>query len=151
MARGDASSLVKQRNGTNVSGQPDQEEGLKPFGRVFKELRLKSGLSQQAVASKAEVSTGYIGLIETGQRGAKPSQDVVKRIALALGANIDETEALLRAAGWLGEHESLMATDRPTVEQIIDGDRLLDAEGKHLLLAMYRRLTRGASHSANGD
>ena len=116
---------------------------MTPFGNVFKELRIKAGLSQVVVATHAEVSTGYIGLIETGQRGNNPLTGCGQAAGSALGAGVfDELEALMRAAGWLGE-DDLISTDKPTVKEVVSADPLLDDEGKRLLLGMYDRLTRG--------
>jgi transcriptional regulator with XRE-family HTH domain len=115
---------------------------LTPFGRVFRHLRTQQGLSQVAIATRAGVSTGYVGLIETGGRGGKPSLDVVKRFAQALNANLDETEDLLKAAGWLRPGESLLQVDRPTTPHIIESDPFLDDTQKSLLIGIYQQMVR---------
>ena len=121
--------------------RPERRE-LTPFGQVFRELRSQQGLSQVAIATRAGVSTGYVGLIETGNRGAKPSLDVVKRFAQALNANLDQTEQLLKAAGWLRPGESLLPVDRPTTPHIIEADPFLDDTQKSLLIGIYQQMVR---------
>ena len=70
---------------------------------------------------------------------------MVKRLAAALNANFDELEALMRAAGWLNEQETLIPAERPSTKQVISADPLLDDGAKRLLIELYDRLTRGAS------
>jgi transcriptional regulator with XRE-family HTH domain len=125
--------------------QPAATEGkrkLTPFGDALKDLRARSGLSQVALARMAEVSTGYIGLIETGSRGNRPSLDVVKRLAQALNANLDETERLMKAAGWLHPDETLLNVERPDTRSVIQADRYLDDEQKRILIGVYDNMTR---------
>jgi transcriptional regulator with XRE-family HTH domain len=113
-----------------------------PFSALLRELRVKRALSQVEVANAAGVSPGYIGLIETGQRGMKPSQEVVTRIGRALGASVEELERLLRCAGWLGPNEPLIPPDRPSTVQIIEADPLLEAGDKMILVSLYQRMVR---------
>lgn len=109
-----------------------------PFGALVRDLRIRAGISQAALAHLCGISPGYVGLIETGERGERPSLDIVKRFASALRASIEETELLLRAAGHLGEHERLIRQDRVTVLEAIDGDQRLTASQKAALIATYR-------------
>ena len=55
-----------------MAARVSQERVLTPFGTVFRELRVKAGLSQVAVATAAEVSTGYVGLIRDGPAWGQP-------------------------------------------------------------------------------
>lgn len=49
----------------------------------LKALRIQKGLTQQDVATKAEIERSYYTMIETGQR--KPSVLVAKAIGSAMG------------------------------------------------------------------
>lgn len=90
-----------------VTGSPryaDADESvapntLTPFGEVLRRLRKERDISQAALARNAGVSPGYIGLIETGLRGERPSLDICKKVAQGLKLDVAETEELLRAAG----------------------------------------------------
>jgi transcriptional regulator with XRE-family HTH domain len=72
-------------------------------------MRKAREITQARLADLAGISAGYVGLLETGDRGNHPSRVVVRRIAQALGANLEETESLLRAGGHLVAGESLFA------------------------------------------
>jgi len=56
---------------------------LKQFGRRVRELRLNSGLSQEAFADKCGLDRTYVGGIERGERNL--SLKNIYRIATALG------------------------------------------------------------------
>jgi transcriptional regulator with XRE-family HTH domain len=56
---------------------------------VLKKLRERQGLSQAALAKKAQVTDAYIAQLETGKK-ANPSLDVLKRLARALGVPVTE-------------------------------------------------------------
>ena len=56
------------------------------FGAVLKARRLKSGLSQEALAHKARTQQGYISLIERGKRS--PSLVTISLLAKALGISM---------------------------------------------------------------
>ena len=127
----------------NVTKKPvTKRRPLTPFGKLSREMRLAAGISQGELARMANVSAGYVGLIETGSRGARPSLDVVKRFAWALNASFDETEDLMKAAGWLLPHQSLSPLDRPSTLEVISGDPYLSDRQKEILLAMYDQLIR---------
>jgi transcriptional regulator with XRE-family HTH domain len=104
---------------------------------VLKDLRERRQLSQAVVARRAGVSPGYIGLIETGERGDRVSLDIVKRFGQALDANVEEMELLLKAAGHLGADEQLVPDGRPTFDQFVDADPRLTRTQKDILKAMY--------------
>jgi transcriptional regulator with XRE-family HTH domain len=63
------------------------------FGQVLREHRVAAGLSQDALAQKAELHRNYVGEVE---RGAKcPSLCAIDALAEALG---ERPSALVRAA-----------------------------------------------------
>lgn len=107
-----------------------------PFGVVLKRLRAKYGVSQAKLAAGAGCSAGYIGLIELGIRGDKPSRDVIKGMASTMGANLDELEEMLRAAGWIGAREALVREGLPDAKQVISDDPVLTKPEKDLVLHM---------------
>lgn len=49
------------------------------FANVFKELRIKSGLTQQEMADKLNISRSSIGMYENGER--EPSFELLETIA----------------------------------------------------------------------
>jgi transcriptional regulator with XRE-family HTH domain len=58
------------------------------FGRVVRRLRKGLGLTQQELASRAEMSTIYLGTIENGKRD--PSMSTILSLAAALGVSVPE-------------------------------------------------------------
>ena len=58
------------------------------FGKVLRRRREVSGLSQEALASRANLHRNYVGLLERGQR--MPSLLVIQRLAKALGTSMAE-------------------------------------------------------------
>ena len=67
------------------------------FGRQLMTHRKRDGRSQLALALDAGVSCRHLGFLETGR--AKPSADMVARLAGALGLSGMEHDRLLLAAG----------------------------------------------------
>lgn len=59
------------------------------FGRELDELRRRAGLSVRELARSSGLSRGYIGDLLTGHRGHTPSDDVVERLARAVGVPSD--------------------------------------------------------------
>lgn len=110
---------------------------ISEFGKTLKELRAAAGLSQAALAARAGVSPGYVGLIETGDRGDRPSLDIVRRFAQACNATVEQTEALLRSGGHLGPDEHLIQDGRPTFASFVDSDKFLSKGQKQVLKLMY--------------
>lgn len=51
-----------------------------------------------AASEAAEMSTGYLGLIINGKRN--PTRDMLIRVAIAIGATVEETQTLLRYSGF---------------------------------------------------
>ncbi|MGH2542295.1 MAG: helix-turn-helix domain-containing protein [Ardenticatenaceae bacterium] len=74
---------------------------MTPFGEYLKILRERAGLSQEALAEEAQISSAYVSQIETGRRNA-PTPDVLRRMAPSLGVPYI---VLLRQAGQLTEAE----------------------------------------------
>lgn len=113
------------------------KKSVSDFSRTLKDLRVAAGLSQATLAAKAGVSPGYVGLIETGDRGDRPSLDIVKRFGQACNANVQQTETLLRSAGHLGPDEHLIQDGRPSFVSFVDSDRQMSANQKAILKSIY--------------
>lgn len=58
------------------------------LGKAVRQLREARGVTQEALAHEAEVTTGTLSMIERGQ--SNPAWGTVKRIAGALGVSIAE-------------------------------------------------------------
>lgn len=107
------------------------------FGQTLKQLRLDRQMSQKTLATRAKVSPGYVGLIEIGERGGRPSLDIVKRFGQAVEASVEEMEALLRTSGHLAEGESLIPDGRLTFAEFVATEPLLSKTQKDVLVRIY--------------
>jgi transcriptional regulator with XRE-family HTH domain len=58
------------------------------FGKKVREERLKKGLSQEDLASKAGVHRTYIGMIERGEKNI--TLVTIKKVAIALDLRINQ-------------------------------------------------------------
>jgi transcriptional regulator with XRE-family HTH domain len=61
---------------------------FKALGRRVRDLRTERGLSQEALAEKADLHRNYVGRIERGERGV--SLAVVSQLAAAFGLSLAE-------------------------------------------------------------
>jgi len=61
---------------------------LQKFGKKVREERLKQGLSQEELASKAGVHRTYIGMIERAEKNI--TLENIEKIAVALKIPIDQ-------------------------------------------------------------
>ena len=123
-------SLVGPSNGRR---RADEREPS--IGELLKKLRAARSISQPALARMAGVSAGYIGMLETGERGNRPSRDKVVAFAQALATSPDEYRALMRAAGFPDEMGAASAVD--TFRRTVNTDPFLRADQKRILLATY--------------
>ncbi len=97
-------------------------------------LRSERGIAQRALATTAGVDASTISRVENGERG--PGQDLVDKIADALGSDPTERARLLRAAGYLpAAFDVLLAA--PSLARLIGVFGLADLTEEHraLLLA----------------
>jgi transcriptional regulator with XRE-family HTH domain len=60
----------------------------KRFGQVLRKRREKAGISQEALAAKADLHRNYVGLLERGKR--VPTIVVVQQLAKVLGTSMSE-------------------------------------------------------------
>ena len=75
---------------------PRKPQGL--FPAQLKYWRGQRGLSQLDLALASDVSSRHVSFLETGR--AKPSQDMVLRLASTLQVPLRDQNALLHAAGY---------------------------------------------------
>lgn len=76
---------------TNVASQP-------PIGALLRDWRQRRRLSQLGLALDAEISARHLSFLETGR--ARPSRDMVLRLAERLDVPLRERNAMLVAAGF---------------------------------------------------
>ena len=57
-------------------------------GSRIRELRMHSGMSQEQIALKAEITTAYLGMIERGEKN--PTVIIVEKICNALAVSLAE-------------------------------------------------------------
>jgi transcriptional regulator with XRE-family HTH domain len=68
------------------------DEPQPALGSAIRQLREKRGLTQEALAHEAGITTGTLSLIERGQ--SNPAWGTIGRIAAALGASMGEVGKL---------------------------------------------------------
>jgi len=68
------------------------EQPQPALGKAVRQLRHERGVSQEALAYEAGVTSGTLSLIERGR--SNPTWGTVKGIAAALSTTIDEVAAL---------------------------------------------------------
>ncbi|MDQ7029784.1 MAG: helix-turn-helix transcriptional regulator [Ardenticatenia bacterium] len=98
------------------------------FGEYLKALRRRAGISQEALAEEAGISSAYISQLESGQRNP-PSPHVLRHMATALGVPY---LALLHAAGYL-RTEDIVAYVLRAFDEVF-----AYAEGRDRLVAHLR-------------
>ena len=59
---------------------------------------MTDGWKISAASEAAEMSTGYLGLVINGKRNA--TRDMLIRVAVAIGATVEETQYLLKYSGY---------------------------------------------------
>jgi transcriptional regulator with XRE-family HTH domain len=85
------------------------------FGPLLRHWRLARRLSQIALAADAEISARHLCFLETGR--ARPSREMVQRLAGALELPLGERNALLVAAGYAATYGA-RTLDAPELEHI---------------------------------
>lgn len=72
------------------------------FGGLLRSLRIAAQLSQHDLARRARIDPGYVNRLERApQLPARVSRPIVVRLWLAVGAEADDLDRLLAAAGLL--------------------------------------------------
>ena len=100
--------------------------GPAPFGAVLRELRSRAGLSQNALARRAEVDPAYINRLEkpprapAGRAAGPPRRPVVLRLAEATELGPIEADRLLAAAGHCPEAIARLGGWDPTLATVAE-------------------------------
>jgi transcriptional regulator with XRE-family HTH domain len=91
-----------------------------PIGELLRSWRQTRSLSQLELSLNAAVSSRHLSFVETGR--ARPSREMVLRLADELQVPLRERNALLLAAGYapLYEARPLQAPEMETVRQALD-------------------------------
>jgi len=77
---------------------PATRDPDRAFARLLRHWRQVRGVSQLALATEAEVSVRHLSFLETGR--ARPSREMVERLAAALDVPLADRNDVLRAAGF---------------------------------------------------
>jgi len=91
----------------------------KLFCALLKYWRGRRGLSQLDLAATAEISSRHLSFLETGR--AKPSQEMVLRLAATLDVPLRDRNSLLREAGFPAHfpEPTLDALNDPAIEHAL--------------------------------
>ncbi|HEY2983150.1 MAG TPA: helix-turn-helix transcriptional regulator, partial [Jatrophihabitantaceae bacterium] len=81
-----------------MSAQPGDETAVVRFGTQLRYWRGVRRSSQLDLASAAMTTPRYVSFVETGR--ARPSREMVLRLAVALDVPLRERNGLLLAAGF---------------------------------------------------
>lgn len=100
----------------------------------MRRIRVARGYSQAEVTQRGGFSNGYLGMIETGQRGSNPSRETVLRVATGLRATDAERNEMLRVAGYPSDLDVPPAS---TFVEAVNTDPVLRADQKRLLIELY--------------
>jgi transcriptional regulator with XRE-family HTH domain len=85
---------------------PEVQQQARTFGDHLRDWRRRRGLSQLGLAGDAQISARHLSFVETGR--ARPSRDMVVRLAEQLQVPLRERNVMLVAAGY-----APMFPDRP--------------------------------------
>jgi transcriptional regulator with XRE-family HTH domain len=90
------------------------------FGRLLKDWRWRRGFSQLDLAVAARTTQRHLSFVESGR--AKPSRDMILRLAATLSLSLRQQNALMLAAGYAPAwHErDLSAPDLAVVNRALD-------------------------------
>lgn len=131
------------------SGGMETTAALTPdtsIGGLLRAWRERRRLSQMALALEAEISTRHLSFLETGR--ARPSREMVLRLAEHLRVPLREQNALLLAAGFAPHYPQ-----RPFTDEALRGaremvQRVLDGHAPYPALAIDRAWTLQAANRA---
>jgi transcriptional regulator with XRE-family HTH domain len=119
-----------------------------PIGELIRTWRRRRSLSQLELALEADVSSRHVSFLETGR--ARPSREMVLRLADHLDIPLRERNRLLLAAGYapLYEERSLEAPEMAPVHQALD--RFLRAHEPYPAIVIDRHHNLLSSNDALG-
>lgn len=109
----------------------EQDESVRMFASRLREVRQSRGMTQAALAQRANITASYVWRLESG--GAAPGIDLVARLAAALGTT---------------SHDLLPATAAPDTLELLRTqaralfDNLMTAADREALLMLNPLLAR---------
>jgi transcriptional regulator with XRE-family HTH domain len=106
-----------------------------PFGILLKELRERARLSQPQLAERSGLSKGYVGGIEAGLRGKRPSRDTI--LALARALDVPPLEMLVATGRDAPADHGERGAVRPSFQQLVKTDPLLKTDERDMLIKLY--------------
>ena len=116
----------------------------RPVGELLRQWRERRRLSQLDLALQAEISTRHLSFLETGR--ARPSREMVLRLAEHLRVPLREQNALLLAAGFAPHfpqrplNDAALQSAREMVQRVLDGViDYLHADGPPCVTSMVDR------------
>ena len=118
-----------------------------PVGDLLRTWRQRRSLSQLELSLDAEVSSRHLSFVETGR--ARPSREMVLRLAEELQVPLRERNALLLAAGYAPVYQE-RALDAPEMEDVRQAvDRFLRAHEPYPAIVIDRQHDLLASNDAS--
>lgn len=119
---------------------------IRPVGDLLRDWRQRRRLSQMSLALEADVSTRHVSFLETGK--AKPSREMLVRLAESLGIPLRERNELLIAAGFapIYQERDLDAPSLRAAREIVQ--RVLTGHEPFPALAVDRYWTMLAANDA---
>lgn len=118
------------------------------FANVFKELRVKSGLTQQEMADKLKISRSSIGMYENGER--EPSFELLEAIADYFNVDMNyllgkkELSEHIPQGYYLNEDAREMAQfmyENPEYKVLFDASRKVKKEDIQFVKEMIDRMS----------
>ncbi|MBA2520788.1 MAG: helix-turn-helix domain-containing protein, partial [Chloroflexia bacterium] len=107
-----------------------------PVGDLLRGWRQRRRLSQLALATEAEVSSRHLSFLETGR--ARPSREMLLRLANRLAVPLREQNALLVAAGFAPVYAERPLDDAAMIEARRAVDLVLRGHEPYPALAIDR-------------
>lgn len=117
--------IETQPSSISVTTMAITAEPTRTVGDLFREWRQRRGVSQLALALRANVSARHLSFVETGR--ARPSREMVLRLAEQLAVPLRQRNSLLLAAGYAPAFRERALDDpalsgaREAVERLLAG------------------------------
>lgn len=118
----------------------------KDFGEQLRQWRQRRRMSQLDLAVEAELSTRHLSFVETGR--ARPSREMVLRLAKSLDLPLRSRNALLVAAGYAPTYPERPFNDVAAADARQVVQRILDAHVPFPALAVDRHWNMVAHNAA---
>lgn len=126
------------------AGQEMDMKHDRDFGALLRDWRQRRRMSQFDLAAEADLSTRHLSFVETGR--AKPSREMVQRLAEALELPLRGCNSLLMAAGFAPSYPERAFETSPTARELVQ--RILDCHMPFPALAVNRHWHLVASNAA---